>query len=228
MNYRPQNIQAILFDMDGTLWDTEKVSERAIAELLVQWQVDVQSVDLLAFHGIKWSVIGQLLKEQFPALEGLDIAARIEEHFKEIQRANPAPLIPGAARAFRAASAALPHTTAIVTSSNAPTVEEFLDLADLREHCATFTSADMCPHSKPHPQSYLMTAERLGVEAGHCLVFEDSEAGMQAAAAAGMHCIAITGGHEGRTHVAERLAHATITDFTELADNFFGDVVQIA
>ena len=40
MNYMPKNIKAVLFDMDGTLWDTEQVSERAIGQLLEEWRID--------------------------------------------------------------------------------------------------------------------------------------------------------------------------------------------
>ncbi|MFP6639027.1 MAG: HAD-IA family hydrolase, partial [Myxococcota bacterium] len=47
------------------------------------------------------------------------------------------------------------------------------------------------PHFKPHPEPYLLAAERLGVDPGRCVVVEDSERGLQAAVAAGMSCVAI-------------------------------------
>lgn len=219
-------IDACLFDMDGTLWDTERVTEQAIAQLLREWRLDVNSVDLLTFHGIKWSRIGQLLEDQFPALKGRDTTAQIESRFEQIQQTRPAPMIPGAVAAFRAAATALPRTTAIVTGSDGSAVEAFLDLTDLRQACATYTSADMYEHSKPHPQSYLITADRLGVEPAHCLVFEDSEAGMTAAAAAGMYCIVISGGHAQRTATGQAKAAAVIDDFNSLPDDFFSTLAD--
>ena len=224
----PKNIKAVLFDMDGTLWDTEQVSERAIGQLLEEWRIDSTQVDLLTFHGIKWSIIGLLLEQQFPSLRGSEPAAAIEARFEELQQVEPAPLIRGARQAFVAAAAALPHATAIVTGSDSHAVEAFLDLADLRSHCATYNSADMYERSKPDPQSYTMTAARLGVEPDHCLVFEDSLAGMQAAAAANMHCIAITAGHAERIAAGQEHADGVITDYTELPEGFFRQVSQAA
>jgi len=226
MNYMPKNIKAVLFDMDGTLWDTEQVSERAIGQLLEEWRIDSTQVDLLTFHGIKWSIIGLLLEQQFPSLRGSEPAAAIEARFEELQQVEPAPLIRGARQAFVAAAAALPHATAIVTGSDSHAVEAFLDLADLRSHCATYNSADMYERSKPDPQSYAMTAAQLGVEPQHCLVFEDSLAGMQAAAAAKMHCIAITAGQAPRIASGQEHADGVITDYTELPEGFFRRVSQ--
>ncbi|MBT6144487.1 MAG: HAD family phosphatase, partial [Gemmatimonadetes bacterium] len=157
-------IEAILFDMDGTLWNTEQVTEQAISQLLAEWGLATTDLDLLAFHGIKWSSIGQLLEDQYPTLKGADPAADIEARFERIQLECPAPLIEGAADAFRAAAQALPRTTAIVTGSDASTVEAFLEFSGLRSICATYTSADMYQQSKPHPESYLMTAQLLGVK----------------------------------------------------------------
>jgi len=228
MNYMPKNIKAVLFDMDGSLWDTEQVTERAVSQLLEEWRIDSTQVDLLIFHGIKWSRIGLLLEQQFPSLRGSDPAAAIEARFEEIQQVEPAPLIRGARQAFVAAATALPHATAIVTGSDSHAVEAFLDLADLRSHCATYSSADMYERSKPDPQSYTMTAARLGVEPDHCLVFEDSLAGVQAAAAANMHCIAITAGHAARIDAGRDYAAGVITDYTDLAERFFHEVSQDA
>ncbi|MBT6146011.1 MAG: HAD family phosphatase [Gemmatimonadetes bacterium] len=225
MNYMPKNIKAVLFDMDGTLWNTEQVSEQVISQLLAEWGLASADLDLLAFHGIKWSIIGQLLADQFPTLKGTDPAAAIEARFEQILLACPAPLIEGAADAFRAAAQALPRTTAIVTGSDASTVEAFLEFSGLRPQCATYTSADMYQQSKPHPESYLTTAQRLGVSADRCLVFEDSAAGMRAALAAGMHCIAITAGQERRVEAGNALAHAIIEDFTHLPSDFFTGIV---
>ncbi|MBT6144492.1 MAG: HAD family phosphatase [Gemmatimonadetes bacterium] len=212
--------------MDGTLWDTEQVSERAISQLLEEWRIDSTQVDLLTFHGIKWTQIEQLLEQQFPSLRGRSTAAAIEARFEELLEVEPAPLIRGARQAFVAAATALPQATAIVTGSNSHAVETFLDLADLRSHCATYNSADMYERSKPDPQSYAMTAAQLGVEPQHCLVFEDSLAGMQAAAAAKMHCIAITAGQAPRIASGQEHADGVITDYTELPEGFFRRVSQ--
>lgn len=218
------DIEAVLFDMDGTLWDTERVTERAIAQLLDEWQLDARGVDLIEFHGIKWSRIGDLLTARFPALAGRDPAAEISQRFHEIQEREPAPPTPGAPEAFRAAVDVFGSRVAIVTGSESPSVEQFIDHAGLRDLEPPYVSADMYERSKPDPECFLMAASRLVVPPERCLVFEDSEAGMQAAAAATMRCVAITAGVPARIETARQLADEAIDDFTKLPARFFRQI----
>lgn len=211
----------MLFDMDGTLVDSEVLTERAIAQLLPEWGIAPGDVDWVQFHGVTWERIAVRLVELFPTLRDRDLAAAIADRFQQLFENEPPALIPGAAAAFRAAAARFPSAVTIVTGSEARAVERLLDRTKLRPLCSGYTSCEMYPRSKPDPVCYRMAAERLGVAPANCLVFEDSLPGLEAAAAAGMWRIAITAGHALREAQAAAVTHGAIADFTGLPQGFF-------
>ena len=220
------NIKAILFDMDGTLVDSERLTEQALLALLTARGIPTRDLDFVQFHGVTWNRIAARLCELFPGLATDDrrLAGDIEGRFQLLFESEPAELLPGAREAFVAAAHVFPKTTTIVTGSESRAVEVLLDGADLREFCVGYTSCDQYQLSKPDPQSYLLAARRLDVAPEHCLVFEDSEPGLQAARAAGMWRIAITRGNAERVQQAGILAHGSIDDYTSLPEGFFDSV----
>ncbi|HCZ36409.1 MAG TPA: beta-phosphoglucomutase [Cytophagales bacterium] len=74
------------------------------------------------------------------------------------------------------------------SSKNAPRVIELLGVANLFD---TMVDGTMITHTKPDPEIFLLAAKRLGVSADKCVVFEDAEAGVEAALAAGMKCVGV-------------------------------------
>lgn len=223
MTYTAKNIKAILFDMDGTLVDSESLTGFALLALLADRSLPSGDLDLVQFHGITWMSIAQRLGTLFPDLADQErhLASEIEDRFQLLFESTPPELIPGARQAFAAAAASFPQNTTIVTSSEARAVEVLLDHADLRALCTGYTSCDQYKKSKPDPQSYLMAAARLGVNPTTCLVFEDSHPGLLAARAAGMHCLAITRRVAVRIQLAEELADGSIDDYHNLPEGFF-------
>ncbi|MFT5089462.1 MAG: HAD superfamily hydrolase (TIGR01509 family) [Candidatus Latescibacterota bacterium] len=208
-------INAVLFDLDGTLMDSESLTDCAIKHLLQEQQIDAE-LDLVEFHGINWQSVSERLVQHFPALAQLDVSNWLEEHCAQlIQRQAPA-LIPGSVQAFLGASAQMP--VAIVTGSNAATVEAYLERAELQNACSFYISNEQYRHSKPDPECYLQAAEQLNLSPETCLVFEDSIAGLHAAAAAGMPTIAIA--HSAGVPPIS-LAPYCISDYTSLPDDFF-------
>ncbi len=110
------------------------------------------------------------------------------------------------------ASATAPALWAVVTSAWRTLAEKRLRLAGLPIPGVLITSDDIS-HSKPHPEGYLLAAERLGVAPADCVVIEDAHAGIDAARAAGMTVIGIT-----TTFPREQLGcEWCIADFRELA-----------
>jgi HAD superfamily hydrolase (TIGR01509 family) len=220
------NIQAVLFDLDGTLVNSESLSERALAELLPTWGVDTTGLDFVQFHGVTWKRIEARLIELFPHLRDRDVADTVADRFQELFKTAPPTLIEGAREAVVAASQQFPGAVTIVTGSDRRAVEHFLDRTSLHEHCSGYTSSEMYGSSKPDPECYLMAAERLRVSPDRCLVFEDSEPGLRAASSAGMPRVAITDGHPARQALAAQLADMAIADYRELPDGFFSSVAQ--
>ena len=226
MSYPFNNIKAVLFDMDGTLVDSELLTEQALLALLPERGIDVEGLDLVQFHGVAWNGVVDRLLELFPTLatDSLSLAADIEARFHVVFESRPPDLIPGAVVAFAAAARVFPDAATIVTGSEARSVELLLERAGLRQICTGYTSCDQYSRSKPDPESYLLAARRLDVPPASCLVFEDSLPGLQAASTAGMWRIAITRGVPARVRQAAELAHAGIDDFTALPEAFFDSI----
>ena len=209
-------IAAICFDLDGTLMDSERYTDRAVAELLSHHSIYAPNINYMEFHGISWKRLDLLLKERFPALVGADILAFLEKRFYQLSAEEPPPLLPGARAAFLQASAHCP--VAIVTGSGAADAEAFLGRADLKEACSFYLSYEMYSPSKPDPACYHLAAERFGLTPDQCLAFEDSQPGLTAARAAGMRTVAVT---YASLPPAPGLADRVIKDYTNLPANFF-------
>ncbi len=212
---------AALFDMDGTLVDSEGQTEACVVELLRERGLIAgpngdSGIDLLAFHGVTWTRGAQILVDAFPALPEADtVRAELQERFHKRLASFPPPVIPGAPEAVVAAGEHL--RTAIVSSTNRPTIELIATQLQLREHLHDIVGAEDVQRSKPDPQGYVLAAERLGVAPGRCIVFEDSVAGLRAAGRAGMAPVAILHAKsEVAAEQARSLADYAITDFTEL------------
>jgi len=211
----PRGIEAVLFDMDGTLLLSEDRTDRAISALLaatdgVEQGGDYADVDPTRFHGITWEATGAWLAERWPALGGVDVAAELQRRFHQTFVEDPPPPVPGAREALAAASAVLP--TAIVTSSNRETLALVCDQLALHGLVTATIAAEDCTESKPSPQPFILAAQRLGVAPGRCLVFEDSMAGVEAAHAVGASVIAI-GAESGHT--------PWLVDYHDLPEGFF-------
>jgi sugar-phosphatase len=204
-------IEAVLFDLDGTLVLTEDRTDRAVTALLNAHGVSGEpEFDPSRFHGVTWEAIGVQLAERWPVLGTIDVAAKLHRLFHETFLADPPTPVPGAPEAVAAAAAVMP--TAIVTSSNRETLALVCDQLDLHGLITTTITAEDCTQSKPFPEPFFLAADRLGVAPERCLVFEDSVAGIQAGAAVGATVIAIgaESGHE-----------PWIPDFYDLPEDFF-------
>ena len=218
-------IEAVIFDMDGTLIDSELLTDQAVRKLLVEKDVEPGDLDCTQFYGVTWAKIAAMLVEHFPAIdaEGPDLASGLQRHFHALGLASPPPPIDGSADAVRAAFRLA--KTAIGTSSNRESLEEVIDYLHIRDVLSTTASAEDYENSKPAPDCYLMVANRLGVPVHQCLVFEDSIPGLKAAKFAGMSTVAIT----HRTTdlaLATELADLAVTNYTELEPRFFERVCR--
>ena len=217
------NIKAIIFDMDGTLVDSELLTEKAIEKLLEHHSIVPGNFDYTQCYGITWKKIEAMLMDYFPKLVQQPLAARLQESFHTMGlELKPAP-IPGAQWAVQAAHQVA--KTAIGTSSNRESLDEVVARLGLSDFLTTTASAEDYQDSKPSPDCYLHVAEKLKIKPKDCLVFEDSIPGIQAAKAAGMATIAIT--HRcPNLQLASKLADRAIRDYEELPWDFFGTITK--
>jgi HAD superfamily hydrolase (TIGR01509 family) len=216
------SLQAVLWDMDGLLVDTEPlwtVAERELAERLggvftatmkaaiVGTRLDV-AVPLFLQH-LGLPVTPEAVQDSAGWL-----LSRMVELFEQ-----PLPLRPGAAELLAAVDAAgLPQ--ALVSSSYRVLVDAVL--AHGTGPFATTVAGDEVLRGKPHPEPYLTAAARLGVDPARCVVLEDSPAGVASGAAAGCAVVAVPSvagvrlEHGERVGVVVGLADVSLHDLTSL------------
>ena len=206
-----RRIAAVLFDLDGTLICSEDRTDAAVLRLLADQGIETPSgFDLSDFHGVTWAAIERALLERWPQLHGVDVAGSLQQRFHQTFVSDPPMPIPGALEALAAASSLLP--VAVVTSSNRETLALVCEQLQFTGLVAATVCAEDCRESKPSPEPFALAAERLHVAPEHCLIFEDSVAGVRAGTAAGAAVIAV-GPESGHT--------PWIADFEALPADFF-------
>ncbi|KJE95142.1 HAD-superfamily hydrolase [Capsaspora owczarzaki ATCC 30864] len=187
-------VACVLFDLDGTLLDTEPLSDIAMQGVLdrfgktMSWELKRK---ILGLKGSDWSVI---VVDHF-GLHGLIEPAAIvdgwETNFKQLY--SRAQKLPGADR-ITAHLAQLGIPMAICTSSNSAAVElKRAAHPEMFARCTLVVTGDdpELKNGKPSPDIFLLAAKRLGMRPEQCLVFEDALSGCQAGVAAGMRTIVI-------------------------------------
>ncbi len=182
-------IEAVVFDMDGLLIDSEQVWDGVREELARErggrWHERAQR-DMMGMSAPEWSVymhdvIG--LAEP-PAEIDAEVVRRMVVRYRE-----RLPLIPGAADAVRRLAERWP--LGLASSSNRPLIELVLEESDLGELFAVVVSSEEVARGKPAPDVYLEAVSRLGIAPARAAAVEDSHNGILSARAAGMRVIAV-------------------------------------
>lgn len=202
-------IRAILFDLDGTLIDSEPVGLRAIMECTKEWGVPVTYADASSVVGKKWDVAFDLIYSKYTLPFPKSEASRlIVDRFKQIHRADPV-IVPGVVDAIR--NFAEEFQLALVTGSHRDDAEWALKALNVESYFAHVFAAEDYPNSKPAPDGFRAAMKALGVSPAEALVFEDSVAGIASARAAGCKVVAI----ESTNHFKhdQSPANAFIHDF---------------
>jgi len=212
-------MSAVFFDMDGTLIDSETLTEPTIVAFCNEMGVRNVDMDFTQFFGGPWSKVERALIDSYPQMEGeTNISARLQEMYHDLLRSRQPPEIPGSRQALVAISKLMP--VAIVTSSGRDSAAETVRRLEIDDNLAFYLGFEDYENGKPEPDGYLKAAEILQVEPKNCLVFEDSIPGIQAAKTAGMTVVAIT--HRcADIEAATGLANMAIRDYSELGEDFY-------
>ncbi|MGF2948708.1 HAD-IA family hydrolase [Microbacterium alcoholitolerans] len=199
--------RAVLLDMDGTLVDSTAVVERLWLEWAKPHGLDPDFV-LEVVHGRQGhQSMAIMLPERDHAINLIENQQMLERETGDVEGVIA---IGGAQRLLDALQQ---HPHAIVTSADVALMTARMDAAGLSIPELRVT-AESVSASKPHPEGFLKAASLLGIDPADCIVFEDSEAGIQAGLAAGMTVIGVgsaAAGH-GPTHAVADLTHVTITE----------------
>lgn len=186
----PDPVRAVIFDMDGTLIDTEAVHLRAFAEAgeALGWPLSEEF--LLSLVGIYRDQNMVTFRETFGPDFPLERFYAESDALFEAAMAASVPLKLGA-KAVLEHFAALGIRMAVATSTMAPYAQHRLNSAGLLHYFQAVVTRTDVEFPKPNPQPYLMAADRLGVDPAHCVAVEDSYAGVRAATAAGIATVMI-------------------------------------
>ncbi len=179
---------AILFDLDGTLVDTERLSLQSGAKAFADHGHPSVEDLLHRLVGIDQTSGADLIRAHCPGIDVTSLEAAWQANFQALQTRH-LPLKPGAADIVSALRHS--HALAVVTSSRRDPAEARLVQAGLRQAFRLVVTRDDVSDPKPHPAPYLLAAQSLGVAPARCLVFEDSEPGAKSAWTAGMTVVQV-------------------------------------
>jgi beta-phosphoglucomutase len=186
-------IKACIFDLDGVIVDTAHYHFLAWKRLAQEL-----GIELTLEHNEKLKGVSRIKSLEL-ILELGNIS--LNEHDKEnlankkngwfvdyVERMAPEEIFPGVKQLIAKLKEKGLKVALASSSKNARTV---IKLLHIQNEFDAIVDGGMITHSKPDPEIFLMAAAKLGVNPEHCLVFEDAEAGVEAAVAAGMRCIGI-------------------------------------
>lgn len=176
----------LIFDMDGTLLDTEPTHRKAWQEILLRYnmQFDVQA--MVALNGAPtWCIAQAILEHNHSPLDPHRIAAEKTALAKTmlLDNVTPLPLV----EVVKAWYGKRPLS--VGTGSESTVAEALLNHLGLRRYFDAVVAADHVQHHKPAPDTFLRCAALMGVAPEKCVVFEDADFGVQAARSAGMDVV---------------------------------------
>lgn len=189
--------QAFLFDLDGTLVDSERETGEAMARALARdLGIQIEQYDRDFIIGRSWVAIYDSLKSRYAQLvwNREEMIARTAMLRDEVFAEIGITVLPGARDVLRLTK---DRPRALVTGSSRVEATQVLPLIGPEAAFDVIFAAEDVPRSKPAPDGYQMAIARLGVEPRHCVVVEDSVAGIAAGRAAGCIVVAVRAGNFG-------------------------------
>jgi HAD superfamily hydrolase (TIGR01509 family) len=180
--------QAYLFDCDGTIAESMPLHYIAWTQALAEWNCVLPEKTFYAWGGLPVSTIIALLNEEHGLSMPVEtVARRKEELYYEILPQLQA--VPEVLEQIEAQHGKIPF--AVVSGSTRESVTASLKALNLIDKFDVLVCAGEYKNAKPAPDPFLAAAEKLGVPPEACLVFEDTEMGIQSATAAGMKSVKI-------------------------------------
>jgi len=175
-----QKLDAVIFDMDGTLIDTERIGAAS-------WDFAGEETGLWVSEEVKQKMVGRTLsditrivKDALPGKEVKHLLERANFHYHRLVTEDVPPIKPGALDLLQwLEGRGVPM--AVATSSRIEQLEDKLGRTGLRPFFEFVIAGDQIDRGKPEPEIFERAAEGLGVQTTHCAVFEDSAPGIEGA-----------------------------------------------
>jgi beta-phosphoglucomutase len=185
-------LKTILFDLDGTLIDSESFHLDCWNEVLSAFNIRLTLEEWIAHHaGVPMPAnAGRLIEKHSLAIAHKDLVEKREDVTTARLKTHDINLMPFALETlefFKEKG----YTLALVTGSPRQDVEAIFDKNGLRHFFKSIITRSEVTNSKPHPESYELCCRELGVLVDDCIAFEDTSNGVKSAKAAGLVCYAI-------------------------------------
>ena len=208
MHRMKHHYKAVLFDLDGTLIDTEHSAAIAVQNCFRSWQIQIQLEDISYATGRTWESAFTYLFEKYKIPVSQDEAKhQIMAQYRKDLNEN-LQTVPGGAAAVQSLSKEF--KLALVSGSSRQDILWALDKLKIREHFQVILGAEDYPRSKPSPDGYQKAIQSFQVQPHECIVFEDSSAGISSARQAGTWVVAITSTNHFQQDITQ--AHLQIPD----------------
>ena len=199
-------IEAIIFDFDGVIADSEALANTVLAEHVTDLGLPTTLDDALdRYMGRRWPEVMAMIQKGIAGALPADFSNRLKAATLDRFRSD--------LREVQGATAFIRQfhqlRRCIASSSSIARLTLCIDVLGLGDDFSNYVySADMVQRGKPHPDIFLYAVEKIGVNARHCLVIEDSSSGIQASKAAGMISVGLCAGSHLRAGHAQRLTEA--------------------
>lgn len=196
--------KALLFDLDGTLVDSEHFHFNTWNELLAESNIQLEYTDFLKnYAGIPLPGNAARLKELYHIESPLELLISRKENLT-VERLrtsviNLMPFVQETLDFFKSRGLQM----VLVTASKRPDVDEMFKKNGLNQYFDFLVTRSDVTNSKPDPESYNLAVEKLGLQKSECLVFEDTLNGLRAAKAAGLTCFAVQANTDDHNKLAD-------------------------
>ncbi|MBC7693309.1 MAG: HAD family phosphatase [Methylotenera sp.] len=183
-------LRTILFDMDGTIIDTEPAAAKAIQDCFARWNIQIDLEDARFITGRTWAIAFDFLFKKYPIPVSAEVASEMMmAQYRETLDRELA-IVPGSIEAVKDLSQHF--QMALVSGSGRQEILWAMKKVGLMDCFKFILGAEDYSRSKPAPDGYLKAMKLLNAEPAETLIFEDSEAGIASACAAGVFVVAIS------------------------------------
>lgn len=215
-------MKAVIFDLDGTITNSEPLHMRTFNEILLGYGVKLNRKDFSEFKGESArEIFRQIFEKNNIKEDPISISKKRSNMFIELVKIEGLETIKGF-KEFYKMLIDKKVKVIIGTSGMYPNVEQQLQSIGLEEQ--KFVCARDVKKLKPNPDIFLLAAKKLGEESSNCIVFEDAKAGVEAAHRAGMQVIGIN-----QTSSLKDLEKADmiVEDYNDLSENQINELLDI-